>query len=217
MANISYFTGYLGIPDDAIGRCSEELISYIDNYQSPYYGVMDWNIYEQDIRNDIEAGKPISIGFSGGGRWSAFSMFENDGRTFFYVDGNPEAEKLLEKLDGCYLPIAYVDEEEANGVLYDYMGHIHIHNGEVTFEGDYCDYEYTERNLCTLFDECECLYSINEYEELVRDIASELDYSSLNNRLRESVEKHLQSKRCDGYLTEAYYDYFIDCVEDDMG
>ena len=206
MANISQFYGEITFPNE----CAEELITFLDNYTSPsYQGVMSFNESGGDIRRYIQDNMSLTVGFWGDGRWTASSMFDYDGASFFYPDENPAVQPLIKKLVGYEVPINYVDYEPGCEVLYEFTGEMSVDDsGAVSITGSYEDIDYTSRNLVRY--NCEhCAIdgrSEQDFEELVGLVIQELKEKD-TALLRQVVRKNLEDMRYDNMLTDMDLEY----------
>lgn len=220
MANISSFFGTLTIPADVLQICKTQLCDFISNYSSPWYGVNDFYVDIKEIERAFNVGSSVDIPFYGSGRWSACGMFEADGATFFYPDPNmnPAAEPLIQSLRNCALPINYTDEEGGCMVLYTFDGEIQIdQHDNVSFVGDFTDYNYSSKNLYELDIYDECIYDFDEDEnELLYDVAERLNMNPYNNRLIQAVSDVIMDSRYEGVLIENDLEYFFDDVAEEI-
>lgn len=212
MANISQFHGEITFPME----CANELIAFLDNYTSPnFYGVMYFNKCGNDIRKDIENNMLPTVGFSGDGRWTASSMFDEDGSLFFFPQENPYARLLIGKLVGRSLPIDYIDYEPGCDVLYEFIGEMRVDIFEcVKILGDYEAIESTSRNLIQYdCESCAIDGSVDkDFEKLVNHVAQELDFDDDIALLRLVIRDTLNNSRYDGMLTDMDLEYWF--VED---
>lgn len=208
MANVSCAYGELIIPAEYVNDELEEIIlEFITNYESPYYGVYDWN-EEQNHDGDI------ALQFSGYGRWT-FESCAYDMERFFNVAENEIGKKLIKYFvdHECVLPLTYVDSEPGCEVLYEFCGE---YIGD-QLGGDCESFDYTSKNLVSLgFEDASVLIDDDESVN-----AFVVDYMEMHKdcylpkfEIKKIVTELMKGPRYDGVLTITDTDYlFLEEVE----
>ncbi len=149
MANMSVAYGKIYFCPEEFAKAHEaEILDFINNFESAYYGVCDMYDYDKDEH---------SVSFRGAGRWTFDNTLQATGGFASYgADYEPNRKflELLSREDGS-LRFEFTDYEPGLEVLYEATVDVAFTRSGSEYEpaycgGDYVDYDFTDRALVDL-------------------------------------------------------------------